>query len=91
MIKIGKLQSHKVIDEATYEDTTENVVEKTNESYIEILLCIELREMYMNGSVVSEERNSDYKVYCNKTLDEILALNNIPNNYTWSEPLTQIS
>ena len=39
--------------------------------------------------ITGGEKNSDFKVYVNKTVDEVLEINNI-SNPTWTEPLTEI-
>ena len=90
MIKKGRFTQNKIIDEATNEVTVGTVIEKTSGSYIEVLLCIESRELLIFDNVQSGEINDNFKVYAGKTVNEVLSMNGV-SNPTWTEELAQIS
>lgn len=73
----------------TIETTTVEIVRKTKGSYIEILSCKQY-SVVDNGNQTITENENDFTVYVGKTVEQVLALNGVSGNYSWSTPLTEV-
>lgn len=89
MIKKGKVQQIKQIDEGVVETTIASVVEKTQGNYVEVLFRLDQFYLDLNGEIMNEVTNTKFDVYCDKTVAEVLTSEGI-TDYTWIQPLAEV-
>ena len=90
IIKKGKVLQNRLLDEVAVQHSEATVIEKTQRAYKEVLLCREKHEILVDGGAISVDHWTNFKLYVDKTIDQVLKMNEI-TEYTWTEPLTEIS
>lgn len=91
IIKKGILQQVTQYGETDVMTIVCTVVEKTSGNHTEILFRKDSRVLTSDGAVVIDERQQEFKVYVDYTLSNILNLNEVYGEYTWTTPLTEVS
>lgn len=81
----------KTIDdgERFVETTTVTIVRKTQGNYVEIL-ANKSYEVADNGETTVVENTNDFAVFVGKTVEQVLSINGIYGNYTWTAPMAEV-
>lgn len=88
-IKIGKVNQSRQLDDTAVQKSTATVVEKTQGTYKEVLICREEHYIDVGGQKVNVELEDSFSVFVGKTIEQALSLKDI-TDYTWTEALTEV-